>query len=54
MHAIPPADPMTDLEARQDDLLRRLDELNAQVEQVLAEFNPRRPAAHAGSSATVG
>ncbi|MCA9186391.1 MAG: hypothetical protein R3E01_26460 [Pirellulaceae bacterium] len=30
-----------DLDARQDDVLRQLDELNARIESVLAEWSPR-------------
>lgn len=33
-----PANPLPDLEALQDDVLRRLEELNGRVEQVLAEW----------------
>jgi hypothetical protein len=34
-----------DLEARQDELLEKLDALNAQLEKLLAEYTPAQPAA---------
>jgi len=37
-----PVDALTDLDARHDDLLRRLDELDQQVQEVLAMHQPRR------------
>jgi hypothetical protein len=36
-------DILLDLEARHDDLLRRLEELDKRVEKVLAEWQPRKP-----------
>lgn len=36
-------DLLVDLESRHDDLLRRLDELDKRVSQVLAEWQPTRP-----------
>jgi hypothetical protein len=33
----PPLDPITDLDARHEELLRRLDELDKRVEKTLAE-----------------
>ncbi|MEX2091366.1 MAG: hypothetical protein WD971_01750 [Pirellulales bacterium] len=32
------------LDSRHDELIRKLDELNAQIEQTLAEFGKSRPA----------
>lgn len=37
-----PLDILVDLEARHDDLLRRLEELDKRVEKVLAEWQPAR------------
>jgi len=39
------ANPLPDLEALQDDVLRRLEELNGRVEQVLAEWLSEKAAA---------
>lgn len=41
-----------DIEARQDELLRRLDELNIQVERALAELLGQRQAADAIAAMT--
>jgi hypothetical protein len=35
---------LAEIDVRQDEVLRQLDELNARLEQVLAEYNPARPA----------
>jgi hypothetical protein len=39
-----PANPLPDLEALQDDVLRRLEELNGRVEKVLAEWSSEKTA----------
>lgn len=40
---VPEADPLRDLETRQDELLAELDRLNERLERALAEFNvPRK------------
>ena len=36
---------LAELESRQDDVLEQLDHLNQRIEQVLAEWSPRREAA---------
>jgi hypothetical protein len=38
-------DLLQELEARQDEVLEQLDALNAQLEKLLAEYTPDRPAA---------
>ena len=38
-HIVPLRDPFSDLEALQDDLLAKLDELDARLARVLAEFS---------------
>jgi len=40
--AVRPWDPLSEIEALQDDVLRQLDELNARLERTLAEFAPLR------------
>ena len=35
---------LAEIDLRQDEVLRQLDELNARLEQVLTEYNPARPA----------
>lgn len=40
-----PSSPVAELEARQDEVIRKLDELNTQIEQLLREYSPSaRPA----------
>ena len=38
-----PLDPLAEIEALQDEVLRQLDELNLRLERTLAEFAPGRP-----------
>ena len=40
--AVRPSDPLAEIEALQDEVLRQLDELNARLERTLAEFAPPR------------
>jgi len=42
MSGAPQLNLLLELEARHEDLLDRLDELDKRVEKVLAEFSPRR------------
>jgi hypothetical protein len=43
--ALTPREALNQLDARHDELIRRLDELNAQIEAALAEFAATRNAA---------
>jgi hypothetical protein len=36
-------DLLQELETRQDEVLRQLDELNARLEKLLAEYTPQKP-----------
>jgi len=38
-----PPSPVAELEARQDDVIRQLDELNTRIEQLLREYSSARP-----------
>lgn len=42
--SLTPREALEHLDARHDELIRRLDELNAQIEAALAEFSTRRDA----------
>jgi len=47
-----PRDLLNKLDTRHDELIRKLDELNAQIEQALAEFSKNRAAEEHGEMKT--
>ncbi len=44
---------VAELESRQDDVIRQLDQLNARIEQVLREWAPAKPAPVADDAAPI-